>query len=605
MRPALSFKHLISTKVIAISILSCSMLFISISAHSQTQLCGQGTPVLVNGNQYYVENNEFAGNGARECIIADVSDTGFHVSESAINNPPTQVGAYPSIFRGCHWSLCTPSNGAPLPLPVNRIGTAITSWKTAGPSSAADLYDKAYDLWFNTTPTAAGQPNGAELMIWLDWNGEQPAGPGPSSTPFTTQGANFEVWLDPPNQFHSWYIISFRLLNSSVPSINKVGVDSLDLLPFINEGVSRGFINPLWYFISAEAGFELWHGGTGLGTVSFSFDATPGTNPGTGGGSTDLSSAAENIWWPTDGATLSGIQPFKARLEGIALSAYRMAWSVDGGQLNSMSDSTAGGDHKEASVDLSGWTWRDAGDRWGPFSVNFIAQDLNGTTVKQKAVSIYVAKAVSNMTLSIWWPTDGSLLSGTQPFKARLDNVALSSYNMYWSVDGGQLNSMSDNSIGGDHKEASVDLSGWTWRDAGDRWGPFSVNFIAKDLSGNLIQQKAVTIYVIKTSLSSATLSIWWPTDGSVLSGTQPFKARLDNVALSSYRMYWSVDGGQLNLMSDNTTGGDHKEASVDLTGWTWRDNGTTYGPFSVTFTAQDLSGYPVKATTITIYRAK
>jgi hypothetical protein len=164
---------------------------------------------------------------------------------------------------------------------------------------------------------------------------------------------------------------------------------------------------------------------------------------------------------------------------------------------------------------------------------------------------------------------------------------------------------MSDSTAGGDHKEASVDLSGWTWRDAGDRWGPFSVSFIAKDLSGNLIQQKAVTIYVIKTSLSSATLSIWWPTDGSVLSGTQPFKARLDNIALSSYRMYWSVDGRQLNLMSDNTTGGDHKEASVDLTGWTWRDNGTTYGPFSVTFTAQDLSGFPVKSTAITIYRAK
>src|ERR1041385_6177980 len=76
-------------------------------------------------------------------------------------------------------------------------------------------------------------------------------------------------------------------------------------------------------------------------------------------------------------------------------------------------------------------------------------------------------------------------------------------------------------------------------------------------------------------------------------------KLALDNITLSSYRMYWSVDGGQLNLMGDNTTGGDHKEASADLTGWTWRDNGSTYGPFSVTFTAQDLSGYPVKSTTI------
>ena len=48
-------------------------------------------------------------------------------------------------------------------------------------------------------------------------------------------------------------------------------------------------------------------------------------------------------------------------------------------------------------------------------------------------------------------------------------------------------------------------------------------------------------------------------------------------MSLSSYVMYWSVDGGQLNLMSDNTAGGDHKEASVDLSGWTWRDAGTAW----------------------------
>jgi hypothetical protein len=198
---------------------------------------------------------------------------------------------------------------------------------------------------------------------------------------------------------------------------------------------------------------------------------------------------------------------------------------------------------------------------------------------------------------SIWWPTDGSTLSGTQPFKARLDDIALSCYQMYWTVDGGQMNQMADNSNGGDHKEASVDLSGWTWRDAGANFGPFSVNFIAQDNPGHTIQQKAITIYVAKP-----TLSIWWPTDGSILSGTQPFKARLENMTLSSYQMYWSVDGGQLNLMTDNV---DHKEAQVDLTGWTWRDAGANYGPFAVTFAAKNLSGTVLQQNTINIYRAK
>jgi hypothetical protein len=130
------------------------------------------------------------------------------------------------------------------------------------------------------------------------------------------------------------------------------------------------------------------------------------------------------------------------------------------------------------------------------------------------------------------------------------------------------------------------------------------VTFTAKDLSGITAQQRTINIYVAK-SLSNAPLNIWWPSDGSVLSGTQPFKARLENIPLSSYTMYWSVDGGQLNLMADNTTGGEHKEASVDLTGWTWRDAGSSYGPFSVTFTAKDTSGATAETKTITIYRAK
>src|SRR5438132_3855064 len=116
-----------------------------------------------------------------------------------------------------------------------------------------------------------------------------------------------------------------------------------------------------------------------------------------------MSSAPLNIWWPTDGSTQSGIQPFKARLESIPLRCYQMYWAVDGGQHNLMSDNTGGGDHKEVSVDLSGWTWRDAGDRFGPFSVNFIAQDSSGALIRQKAITIYVAKPV----LDIWWPTDG------------------------------------------------------------------------------------------------------------------------------------------------------------------------------------------------------
>ncbi len=95
-------------------------------------------------------------------------------------------------------------------------------------------------------------------------------------------------------------------------------------------------------------------------------------------------------------------------------------------------------------------------------------------------------------TLSIWWPTDGVTVSGTQPFKARLENVPLDQYNMYWQVDGGQLNLMANSSDGADHKEYIVDLSGWNWRGS----GLYTLNFVAKDLSGSMLQQRSVQIYI-------------------------------------------------------------------------------------------------------------
>lgn len=94
--------------------------------------------------------------------------------------------------------------------------------------------------------------------------------------------------------------------------------------------------------------------------------------------------------------------------------------------------------------------------------------------------------------LSIWSPTDGATLTGTLAFKARMENMALADYRMYWQVDGGKLNPMSDNNTGGPHKEASVDVTTWTWHGN----GPYIVNFVAKDRRNRLIMQKSVTIYV-------------------------------------------------------------------------------------------------------------
>jgi endoglucanase len=91
-----------------------------------------------------------------------------------------------------------------------------------------------------------------------------------------------------------------------------------------------------------------------------------------------------NNWWPTDGARVSGVQPFKAVVDGEDVSSYDMYWQVDGGSLNLMPSSYDGYPHKEVSVDVSGWKWRAI----GPYQVTFVAK-RNGTTISQKTISLH------------------------------------------------------------------------------------------------------------------------------------------------------------------------------------------------------------------------
>ena len=95
-------------------------------------------------------------------------------------------------------------------------------------------------------------------------------------------------------------------------------------------------------------------------------------------------------------------------------------------------------------------------------------------------------------TIEVWWPVDATHLSGVVPFKALVKATALNSYQMFWQVDGAQLNQMDDSFVDAPHKEAWADVSGWSWNGN----GPYVINFVATDLAGNIIAQQSVTVYV-------------------------------------------------------------------------------------------------------------
>lgn len=113
---------------------------------------------------------------------------------------------------------------------------------------------------------------------------------------------------------------------------------------------------------------------------------TPTTPPSTPSTPIVPTNGNISIWWPGSSQAVSGIQPFKAVVDGVDLDSYTMFWQVDGGSLNQMDSIRDNAPHKEATVDLSGW-------RWNPnrtYTISFVAKNSAGTVIATKSTVITV-----------------------------------------------------------------------------------------------------------------------------------------------------------------------------------------------------------------------
>jgi len=245
---------------------SLSLLMTTSSEAATAPLCKSQT-LRVDNSAYTVENNEW-GSSAPECVTTDGS-ADFTVANSSIANSNFGApGGYPAIYKGCHFGACTPGSGFPIRVSDIHAGTVRTSWSTSQPGGSSD-YDVAYDIWFNQTPTTRGAPNGTELMIWLNHNGPvQPFGAKVASN-VSIGDRSYNVWFGK----QAWNTVSYTMTSGTT------SVSNLDLQRLIADAVSRGYLSPSWYLIDVEAGFELWNGGAGLATKSFSVDVAGGGAP--------------------------------------------------------------------------------------------------------------------------------------------------------------------------------------------------------------------------------------------------------------------------------------------------------------------------------------
>ncbi|HEV2342644.1 MAG TPA: fibronectin type III domain-containing protein [Actinocrinis sp.] len=262
----------------AVGALLLSALTATPAAHAATVSdCSQWGVTTLQSGAYKYQQNEW-NSTATQCASIDDSTGAWSITQANFGLPTNGAPAtYPSSYKGCHWGNCTSGSG--LPIQVSQLSSATTSVNTTQVGSGA--YDVAYDIWFNSTPTTSGQPDGTELMIWLNSRGGvQPFGSQTATA--SIDGMNWAVWT---GQQSSWKIISYRL------NPGGTSFSNLDVKALINDAVSRGSLNPAHYLIDSEFGFEIWQGGQGLGVTSYAFQAQGGG----GGGDTSPPTAPSNL----------------------------------------------------------------------------------------------------------------------------------------------------------------------------------------------------------------------------------------------------------------------------------------------------------------------
>lgn len=260
----------------------------------------------------------------------------------------------------------------------------------------------------NTGYTPQNKPAQSTLTKWFT----NPSSPGTPGTPpaFTSSAS-----VNPASpQTNTNAVITANITNSGatlqqgivdIEVYNQAGTKVYQQFygnQTINSGESRAY-SPTWnaaaagtyrvtvgVFNSDWTQNYLWNNQAATVTVGGSTQppptnppptstTTPPTNPPAGNTTT-------NIWWPSNGSVVTGVQPFKANLDGYDVSQYQMFWQVDGGALNQMYNSTTDYPHKEADVDVTGWRWNSNNQ----YVLNFVSKNSSGAVISQKSTTITV-----------------------------------------------------------------------------------------------------------------------------------------------------------------------------------------------------------------------
>jgi hypothetical protein len=208
---------------------------------------------------YYIVRNDVIRRSDRECIKLVRKGPGFVVVRTEANSQGSGNDAFPEVFYGCAWGLCT--KNTVLPRRLSRLQNLVTSWDATW-RRAHGQFNVAYDLWFGYRHTIHGHALGAELMIWLGSKALATALSGPI---VRIDGIRWYFAYYPACTIYGcWKYILFRRV---VPSTHA---HHLRLLPFFRYAARQHLLHRRWFLKSIDVGFEIWHNGLGLAVHRYS-----------------------------------------------------------------------------------------------------------------------------------------------------------------------------------------------------------------------------------------------------------------------------------------------------------------------------------------------
>jgi hypothetical protein len=217
----------------------------------------------VTVGSYVVETN-FWNQGAcpgTQCMAINSATGDFTVTQ--FPSCGDTVASYPNLLYGCAWGTC--SQNSTLPMMVSKLTSVTSSWAFSVGGSESDQYDVAYDIWFCPDDTCSGGfAGGTELMIWLDYRNL--SGWQNRVGSMTLAGHAWDLWVATQGGAGMGWTYLAYLIHAPM----QTAVTDFDLMAFVRDALSRGYLQASWYLYAVQAGDELRTGGLPYNNLGFS-----------------------------------------------------------------------------------------------------------------------------------------------------------------------------------------------------------------------------------------------------------------------------------------------------------------------------------------------